>query len=119
MKYVATIVFVFTVLMVSGQQDTARIRQQARDSVNRILQSELGISRGKADTVLAIISASIAKMKTVHLEKGLTGPQRMDRFRELAKERDDQLAKQLTPAQIQQLQVIVMRIRQSGGVKKD
>ena len=111
MKYTIFLACLLLTTSALSQQKANPMRKHFRDSVSLVIKQQLQVPKDKVDTVLSVIAASNSKMRAVAKKQGITKEERLQEFRQLAKERDAKIEQLLSADQIQKLQHIMSESR--------
>ncbi|HEY1115884.1 MAG TPA: hypothetical protein VGE66_20115 [Chitinophagaceae bacterium] len=98
-----------------SSQEANRLEEEKKkrsDSLLVVLQRDLQVSKEVADSLIGIINGSIKAMDGIAYDRTIPPPDKINRFKALAAERDNRIAALLTAAQRQQLHTIMTRGRQ-------
>jgi hypothetical protein len=118
MKSLITITLV-SLFLVSNGQSTEIKGKGFTPAFNLALQSYLGISSEKAQTVLNTITQSNSQMDAIVINKTLSKIDKLNQFKIVASQRDGQLASLLSPDQIKQLTYFMISKREEAMKKKN
>jgi hypothetical protein len=93
----------------------AELRKRRTDSLSQVLQSDMKLTRQKADAVLNIINESVKAMDDNARNRDVKGEEKINRFKAIAKDRDEKIAALLSTSEVEQLKDIIVRTRQKDG----
>lgn len=92
----------------------AVIKQHKIDSFIMVLHTTLNIPKEKAAAVMQIVDESISKMDVNAKDHSVKGEEKVNRFKAIARDRDDKIAALLSEDQIKTLKEIMKRNRQQA-----
>lgn len=87
-------------------------KQKRSDSLITVLQSSLSIPKEKATAVMQIITQSVKTMDDNAKNQTITGEEKINRFKTIAKDRDGKIAALLNEEQVKRLREIMASTHQ-------
>lgn len=100
-----------------GNPDSVKIRQQVREAMVAAIQSGVGISGSRADSVYSAITDYRLKAHAVIWSR-ITKEQKDERIKSLAAERDGKIRGLLSADQVTKLNAVFSKNKQMGHGKK-
>lgn len=106
------VVVVFLMIGISSFSQMTDRMQEKKDSISKVIRTELGISQVKADSLSAILAWSSNQMVTIASNRSVAKENRLEEIKKIAAQRDKKIEALLTTVQIEKLKAIMSAHKQ-------